>query len=101
MINNPTGLGVGCNFQKDAICLLPANLGYWGFPQYIEKYFAYISHSGECKGNLIAFSSKYYPPEDSIIWNFGDPPSGALNFSTLPNAFHVYNNPGNYKLNFI
>jgi gliding motility-associated-like protein len=31
-------------------------------------------------------------------WNFGDPGSGALNFSTLENPTHLYNLPGTYEV---
>ncbi len=100
IINKPTFQGSGCNFQRDAICLAPTNLGYWGFPQCIQKYFAYIQHAGNCQGNAISLTSTYYPPEDSILWNFGDPLSGGSNFSTLQNPTHSFTNAGTYTVEF-
>ncbi|MCX6244315.1 MAG: hypothetical protein NTU98_06365 [Bacteroidetes bacterium] len=100
VIHNPTGQGAACNFQLDAICLLPTNFCYNGFPQYIQKYYAYFSHTGSCQGSLVGFTPTYYPAEDSIRWNFGDPSSGSQNFSTLPYPFHIYDNPGNYLVEF-
>lgn len=38
---------------------------------------------------------------DSWSWNFGDPGSGAENFSDLSNPFHVYENNGSYTATLI
>ncbi|MFN0204497.1 MAG: PKD domain-containing protein [Bacteroidia bacterium] len=35
---------------------------------------------------------------DTYSWDFGDPASGALNTSSLPNPSHVYTTPGTYKI---
>jgi gliding motility-associated-like protein len=35
---------------------------------------------------------------DSVKWNFGDPSSGALNFSGLNAPQHLYSNPGTYAV---
>lgn len=54
-----------------------------------------------CAGTPTAFTdhSTFLPPFaiTSYLWNFGDPPSGTNNTSTLPNPTHVYN-PGTYTV---
>jgi uncharacterized protein (TIGR02145 family) len=98
VINNPTIQGAGCNFQKDAIYLFNNNLSYWGFPQFLQKYKAYIQHSSQCQNFPVHFTSDIWPPADSIHWDFGDPASGPNNFSNLPNPSHIYANGGTYTV---
>jgi len=99
VINNPTFQGSGCNFQKNSLCLLNTNLSIYGFPQFIENYYAYIHHSNIlCTNSSINFTSSIWPRADSIHWNFGDPASGALNYSNLPGPSHVYQNTGTYTV---
>ena len=98
VINNPTIQGSGCNFQKDVICLLNTNLSYWGFPQFIERYKAYIHHTGICQKDSINFAGDIWPIADSIHWDFGDPGSGSADFSNLPNPSHIYSSPGVYTV---
>lgn len=57
-----------------------------------------------CEKNAITFNSSAstIPAGAGTInswsWNFGDPPSGALNTSTVANPSHTYNNWGNYTV---
>jgi gliding motility-associated-like protein len=48
-------------------------------------------------------TSKVTPPDfiASWAWNFGDPPSGAANFSTLQNPQHSYSATGPYNVQLI
>jgi hypothetical protein len=92
VINNPTVSGIGCNFQPVSVFLLNNNLSYDGLPQFLQKYYVYVNHAGECQGNGVGFSSTIWPPADSIHWDFGDPVSGPSNFSNLANPSHTYSN---------
>ena len=99
VINNPNLQGVACNFQRNAICLLPGNLALYGFPQFLQRYYVYIHHSDTlCTGRSIAFTSIIWPLADSVHWDFGDPASGSSNYSNLRNPFHIYSNPGTYTV---
>ena len=99
VINNPSLHGLACNFQRNAFCLLPGNLAWMGFPQFLQRYYVYIHHSDTlCAGRSIGFSSSIWPPADSIKWNFGDLASGSSNFSTLANPQHVFSNAGTYTI---
>lgn len=44
----------------------------------------------------VAFNNSSQGNDLSYAWNFGDPSSGASNFSTLPNPTHTYANNGTY-----
>ncbi len=98
VINNPTLQGTACNYQKNAICLLPTNEALFGFPQFLQKYKAYIHHTGLCQYDSIHFASDIWPPADSIHWDFGDPVSGPSNSSNLANPSHIYSNVGTYTV---
>ncbi len=98
VINNPTTGGIGCNFQVNAVNLNNRSCGH-GLPQFLQKYKAYIHHTGSlCENNPVYFSGDIWPPADSIHWDFGDPVSGINNFSNLPNPSHIYTNAGTYTV---
>ncbi|MGA3014841.1 MAG: PKD domain-containing protein, partial [Bacteroidales bacterium] len=98
VINNPETVGLGCNFQANAVYLNHRGCLY-GLPQFLQKYYAYINHSTiHCPLNPVNFTSSVWPPADSIKWNFGDTASGSLNFSTLANPVHIYSNAGTFTV---
>ena len=98
VINNPSIQGLGCNYQKDAVCLLPGNNLVDGFPQFLQRYKVYIHHSHFCQNAPVGFSADIWPPPDSLGWNFGDPASGGMNLSSLQTPSHTYNNTGTYTI---
>lgn len=97
VIHNPETYGTGSNFQRNAIGLNGNNV-YYGLPQFLQKYKAYIHSTGNCQNDSIQFNSDIWPPPDSIRWNFGDPASGTFNFSTFPNPKHLFSIPGVYTV---
>ncbi len=99
VIRNPSNPGTLCNYQKNAISLLPTNLAESKFPEFLQKYNVYIHHSPLlCSQDSVSFTSTIWPPADSIKWNFGDPASGLSNFSNLPAPQHVFSNAGTYTI---
>ncbi len=98
VINNPATGGIGCNFQANAVYLNQKKC-LQGLPQFLQKYYAYINHSTiQCSPTPVNFTSSVWPPADSIHWDFGDPSSGAANYSNLPNPAHIYTNAGTYTV---
>jgi gliding motility-associated-like protein len=59
---------------------------------------ASIQHEGECLDDNTSFSyfATYVP--DSVLWDFGDPVSGADNFSTLAAPEHNYTAAGLFNV---
>lgn len=53
-----------------------------------------------CNGNTIDFTSFASPCPNTFAWNFGDPPSGALDQSPQQNPSHTYPGPGTYTVTF-
>jgi len=100
-IQSPSTPGIGCNFQKNAFALLPGTYGWYGFPKFVQRYYVYLHHTGQCQGKEIGFSSTVWPPADSLHWDFGDPASGSLNFSNETNPAHSYSAPGSYTVTLI
>jgi len=98
VINNPSVYGTGCNFQDNAV-YLPGRITGWSLPQFIQRYYALIHPPDPiCSHSPATFTSSIWPPPDSIRWNFGDPTSGALNYSTLANPLHSFTNGGTYTV---
>jgi uncharacterized protein (TIGR02145 family) len=94
VINSPSVQGAGCNLVRNAVGVASPTSD--GFPQYVLRYKAYIHYFSTCQGSPIHFTGDIWPPADSIHWDFGDPASGAGNFSNLPNPMHIYNSTGSY-----
>ncbi len=64
---------------------------------------AFLTASG-CTGIAVPFTDhSYYPIDEGVAWewNFGDPASGNLNFSSLKSPLHSYLNPGTYQVRLI
>ena len=57
---------------------------------------------GACPGAPVGFADHSQVVAGETItgwnWDFGDPASGAANFSTVQNPTHIYNAPGNYDV---
>ena len=100
VINNPSVQGSGCNYQSNAVNLL-GRAGYRGLPQFLQRYYVFINHNGQCQGDSVSFSTVLFPPVDSLSWSFGDPFSGSLNYSNLPAPSHIYSSAGTYNVELI
>jgi gliding motility-associated-like protein len=101
-IQNPNQVGAGCNLQHSAIDLQGRN-AQLGLPPFVQTFFtpqANIISQATC--NNVSFTLD--PPiqgVDSILWNFGDLQSGALNSSGINSPSHIYPNAGNYTVTLI
>ncbi len=95
-INNPSLPGLACNYQKNAVSLTAENNSC--LVQFLQKYKAYIHHDGQCQWDSVHFSGDIWPPADSIHWDFGDPLSGADDYSKIQNPSHIYSNTGTYTV---
>ncbi len=100
IIRQPELSGMSCGFEPSVIDLHGKGSG-GGFPQILQRYFAYIHHSGFCQGASICFEPNTWPPPDSLWWDFGDPSSGLANFSNDSTPEHIFNAPGIYTVKMI
>lgn len=113
VINNPNTLGVGCGFVNAAIPLA-GRISRMGLPNMASFYvrpqiqpFTYTANclnvgfvspsvtvsSSSCAGAANAIQS--------VLWNFGDPASGASNTSTTLNPSHNFSAIGSYTISLV
>lgn len=93
VINNPDVLGVGCDFQLDAINL-GTGIADAGLPQFIQSFFSVgFNYTNVCAGNAAQFNANISESYDSILWDFGD-----TNTSTDENPSHTYASAGTYTV---
>mgnify|MGYP003649573562 CR=1 FL=1 len=93
VINNPNGAGTTCDFQPNAISVVPGT-SMSGLPPFITSYFVVsFNASNFCLGDATEFSVNVSEPITSISWDFGD---GGT--STLETPSNVYANTGVYTV---
>jgi gliding motility-associated-like protein len=113
VINNPNTLGVGCGFVNAAIPLagrisrmgLPNMASFYVRPQIQPFNFTanclnvgFVSPSVTVSSSSCAGAANAI---QSVLWNFGDPASGALNTSTTLNPSHNFSAVGSYTVTLI
>ena len=118
IINNPNVIGLGCNFSNASINLFP-NIVYTGLPNFMGSDFnpppaAAPPFTYTANNALGCQSASFTAPAiaqnytiigcapngyslTNLVWNFGDPGSGAANSSTLANPTHVYSAAGTFS----
>lgn len=94
VIHDPNVLGVGCNYERDAINL-GSGRGFIGLPPFIQSYFYIndIQADNLCFGQSTDFMVNVSEPISSILWDFGDGTT-----STVEVPSHTYAAPGSYTV---
>ena len=93
VVNETTG-PIGTDIRVDNICLSSRNPCPVDPCDSLDANFTYT-----VSGNTVNFTDASTSPTGSTLgwtWDFGDPPSGLLNTSTLQNPSHLYPGPGIY-----
>jgi hypothetical protein len=101
IIEYPDSLGSATSFIEDGISLggatslggLPSKPNSFGHP--------YIEASNFCFGVTSYFSVIAQTEIDSVNWSFGDPSTGAANFSNSFDSQHVFSQPGIFEIQLI
>jgi gliding motility-associated-like protein len=101
VINNPDLSGIACGLTTAPFNLSPGDSRF-SLPGFVQSYFykPNISHLDTCFGDTASFYTELVN-YDSLSWDFGDPPSGVLNFSTLIAPQHYYSTPSTYTVQLI
>ena len=96
VINQPHILGSGCDFQSNVVPVQPgtSNFGLPGFNQSCLQCYPIMTDTGDCAGDTTFFHLINAHHIDSVIWDFGDPPSGVLNSDTGISPTHIYTSGG-------
>ena len=113
VINSPNTAGAACNFIDMGIAL-GADTSMLGLPNFINNLFKPLpqpfTYTSSC--STYSFNTAPIPtlnigcgasanPITGILWDFGDPASGAANSSTLTNPSHTYQGPGTYTTQLV
>ena len=94
VIHNPDILGLGSNYEHDAIDLGTGE-GILGLPPFVQSFFLVnFTATNLCFGDTTEFNINVSEPIISILWDFGDG-----NTSTVENATHIYTVPGDFTVN--
>ena len=97
VINDPWKYGTACNFQTEAVNLLPGE-GTGMLTKVFPYYLFRFDYEGICEGEPFLFDPWFVPEPVYIEWDFGDPASGVNNTSTVPNATHIFTDGGTYEV---
>lgn len=104
VINRPDETGAACQFAYAQQSTEHGNGGWsmYGLPAFIQSYFRPgFTVRGNCAGNHLFFDYKRAPHELALLWDFGDPASGASNFSTQDSCSHIFTQEGRYTVKLI
>ena len=105
VINRPEILGTGCQFVQDALFIDDGTSQHhcdFGLPNFIQSYFNDpIIAIGNCQFSNISFSVQNLIGVNNVIWDFGDPASGANNSSTSLTPTHIFSQEGQYQVKAI
>jgi gliding motility-associated-like protein len=113
VINNPNAAGSACNFVSAGQSIAP-NVSVNNLPNFISRYkaplvpFTYsldpniACHAITFTANLpfVSCAASNYSV-NNIVWDFGDPSTGALNASTFHSPSHVYSSAGTFTVSLI
>ncbi|HRE76427.1 MAG TPA: T9SS type B sorting domain-containing protein [Flavobacterium sp.] len=92
-INNPDVLGIGCDFELNAVDL-ETGICQHGLPQFIQSYFnASFTFQNTCFGDTTQFTLTGNQTVTSVNWDFGDGSTAAG-----INPSHTYSLPGTYTV---
>lgn len=98
IINQPNKKGLACDLNTSGL-FLKSGENRRGLPTFNSAIFfkPTFEYQNTCFRDTTHFST-YAPSADSVRWDFGDPQSGALNYSSLMEADHFYSKPGTYTV---
>ena len=106
IIENPDSLGSLCNFVDSALFLDDGTYTHrcrLGLPAFVQSVFkpASFNWEGHCIGDTTFFYIIDTLAQDSVQWDFGDPASGAANYSDSFFPHHLYENAGSYLIRVV
>lgn len=103
-ITNPNAAGAAAGFVLDGFMVDVSTTVQEGLPPFYNAFFNPSFQFVEgCARASTSFTADGIAscPGSSVIWDFGDPASGAANTSTIPNPSHVYNATGTYTVTLL
>ena len=100
-IANPENSGPACNYTPIAIHLVQ-QFPNSNLPAFLPSYFQYpVIATGNCHFQNISFSIQNIAGVSNVLWDFGDPVSGANNSSTSFTPTHIFSQQGYFLVKAI
>lgn len=100
-INNPGIYGPGINYDPAALQITAA-VAENHLPNILSTYLRYpVIAVGNCQFRNISFQLRNTVGISSVLWDFGDPASGAANSSSLMAPTHIYSAQGTYEVKLV
>ncbi|MGX1929241.1 T9SS type B sorting domain-containing protein [Flagellimonas sp. 2504JD4-2] len=98
VIRTPNLRGIDCDFRAFGVDL-GARSATYGLPPFVQSFFeTIVTIENFCEGETTTFTTDSGQNVASIQWDFGDPASGASNYSSQLNTTHVFSAPGTYTV---
>jgi len=101
VINSPNVWGAGCGFAQNGFSLSPGTSSGFGIVSFATDQVNSYSPGGyqietndTCYGSPTSFVGIGIVEYDSIVWSFGDPLSGSLNYDNGLISSHYYTSAG-------
>ncbi|WP_438969154.1 gliding motility-associated C-terminal domain-containing protein [Nonlabens sp.] len=103
VINNPNDAGLNANYTFNSFPLLQNTTAWYGLPIFVQSFLlnGEIDAKDHCVGEEQIISINTAANLVSVNWDFGDPDSGADNFSNDLNPSHLFTAPGFYTITAI
>jgi len=101
VINEPNLYGDNTDASLFSVLLGGKDCNF-GLPPFVQSYFeSFIDIKNFCLGDLTEFFLDTNAIITSVLWDFGDPASGAANNSNQIDPNHIYSAPGNYEVTVV
>jgi gliding motility-associated-like protein len=101
-ILKPNVYGTGCTFVPQYVTFPVTSTCELGLPNMVQSYYhsdsLSMKSSGNCSSKNVLFDIEHLNIYDSIRWDFGDPASGAANYSSIINPGHLFSANGFYTV---
>jgi gliding motility-associated-like protein len=102
VINNPNSSGISCNYGHGQVPLYPGTINRYGLPTFIQSFYKpTFTFDGQCRSRLVQFFYERLADVDSVVWSFGDPPSGINNIARVDSPQHTFTSNGIYNVRLI
>lgn len=100
-VANPEKSGSACGYRP-LVVISGQQYPNLNLPTFLQSLFKYpIKASGNCSSQLVNFAIENLNSIQSIVWNFGDPASGANNTSLSLTPSHLFSSIGEYNVSAI
>ncbi|UTW63776.1 hypothetical protein KFE98_06445 [bacterium SCSIO 12741] len=98
VIDSPNSLGSSCNFSKNGLNLTAGSNCAFGLPNFVQTFLLNpkLLVEDACDGQYVKIALEDTSGLDSVLFNYGDPASGASNYSRQYLDSHKFTTHGKF-----